>query len=87
MSDRLVTRSKRRLCSTRPLTSPAPNFAKSWALLAATRLAHLWHSQGKTTEARDILAPIYGWFTEGFDSAYPEKAKALLFELARPLRL
>ncbi len=37
----------------------------------------LWHSQGKTTEARDLLAPVYGWFTEGFDTADLKEAKAL----------
>ena len=52
--------------------------AKSWELRAATRLARLWHSQGKTSEARDLLAPIYGWFTEGFDTADLMAAKALL---------
>ncbi len=52
--------------------------AKSWELRATTRLARLWHSQGKTTEARDLLAPIYGWFTEGFDTADLKEAKALL---------
>ncbi len=43
-------------------------------------LASLWHSQGKTTEARDLLAPVYGWFTEGFDTADLKEAKALLDE-------
>ncbi len=47
-----------------------------------TRLARLWHSQGKTTEARDLLAPVYGWFTEGFDTADLKEAKALLEELS-----
>jgi predicted ATPase len=56
--------------------------AKSWELRAATRLARLWHSQGKSAEARDLLAPIYGWFTEGFDTADLKDAKALLEELA-----
>ncbi len=56
-------------------------FAKSWELRAATRLTRLWHSQGKTTEARDLLAPIYGWFTEGFDSTDLKEAKALLDDL------
>ncbi len=56
--------------------------AKSWELRAATRLARLWHSQGKTTEARDLLAPVYGWFTEGFDTADLKEAKALLDELS-----
>ena len=52
--------------------------AKSWELRAATRLARLWQSQGKTAEARDLLAPIYGWFTEGFDTADLKEANALL---------
>ncbi len=56
--------------------------AKSWELRAATSLAGLWHSQGKTTEARDLLAPVYGWFTEGFDTADLKEAKALLEELS-----
>ncbi len=45
------------------------------------RLAHLRHLQGKTAEARDVLAPVYGWFTEGFDTADLKEAKALLEEL------
>ncbi len=53
-----------------------------WELRAATRPARLWHSQGKTTEARDLLAPVYGWFTEGFDTADLKEAKALLDDLA-----
>ncbi len=55
--------------------------AKFRELRAATRLARLWHSQGKTTEAHDLLAPIYGWFTEGFDTADLNDAKSLLNEL------
>ena len=55
--------------------------AKSWELRASTRLAHLWHSQGKTTEARDLLAPVYGVFTEGFDTADLKEAKELLDEM------
>ncbi len=50
-------------------------------LAAVTRLARLWQSQGKTAEARDLLAPVYGWFTEGFDTADLKEAKALLDEL------
>ncbi len=45
------------------------------------RLARLWHSQGKIIEARDLLAPVYGWFTEGIDTADLKEAKALLDEL------
>ena len=55
--------------------------AKSFELRAATSLAHLWQSQGKRAEAYDLLAPIYGWFTEGFDTADLQEAKALLEEL------
>jgi predicted ATPase len=56
--------------------------AKSWELRAATSLARLWQSQGKRAEAHALLAPIYGWFTEGFDTADLQDAKALLEELA-----
>ena len=56
--------------------------AKWWELRASTRLAHLWQSQGKTTEAHDLLAPVYDWFTEGFDTADLKDAKALLEELS-----
>jgi predicted ATPase len=55
--------------------------AKLWELRAATSLAKLWQSQGKTREAHDLLAPVYGWFTEGFDTADLKDAKALLAEL------
>ena len=55
--------------------------AKSWELRAATSLARLWQQQGKRAEARELLAPIYGWFTEGFDTADLQEAKALLEEL------
>jgi predicted ATPase len=51
-------------------------------LRASTDLARLWRDQGKRTEARDLLAPIYGWFTEGFDTPDLKEAKALLEELA-----
>jgi 5-methylcytosine-specific restriction endonuclease McrA len=55
--------------------------AKSWELRAAMSLARLWRSQGKPQQARDLLAPIYGWFTEGFDTRDLNEAKALLDEL------
>jgi hypothetical protein len=48
---------------------------------ASTRLARLWRDRGKRTQARDLLAPIYGWFTEGFDTPDLKEAKALLEEL------
>jgi predicted ATPase len=56
--------------------------AKSLELRAATRLARLWHGQGKTTEARDLLAPIHDWFTEGIDTPDLKEAKAQLDEVA-----
>jgi predicted ATPase len=56
--------------------------ARSLELRAATSLARLWRDQGKRTEARDLLAPIYGWFTEGFDTPDLKEAKAMLDELA-----
>jgi predicted ATPase len=56
--------------------------AKSWELRAAMSLARLWRDQGKPQQAREILAPVYGWFTEGFDTRDLKDAKALLGELA-----
>jgi predicted ATPase len=56
--------------------------AKSLELRAAMSLARLWQQQGKRLEARELLAPVYGWFTEGFDTADLQEAKALLEELA-----
>src|SRR5262249_13114188 len=56
--------------------------AKSLELRAALSLARLWQQQGKRAEAYELLAPIYGWFTEGFDTADLQDAKALLEELA-----
>jgi predicted ATPase/DNA-binding winged helix-turn-helix (wHTH) protein len=56
--------------------------AKSLELRAATSLARLWQQQGKRTEAYELLAPVYGWFTEGFDTADLQDAKALLDALA-----
>jgi predicted ATPase len=55
--------------------------AKLWELRAAASLARLRHDQGRHTEARDLLAPVYGWFTEGFDTPDLKDAKALLDEL------
>jgi predicted ATPase len=55
--------------------------AKALELRAAMSLACLWQQQGRRAEARDLLALIYGWFTEGFDTADLQKAKALLEEL------
>jgi predicted ATPase len=55
--------------------------AKSWELRAATSMARLWREQGKRDEAHDLLAPIYGWFTEGFDTLDLREAKTLLDKL------
>ena len=55
--------------------------AKSWELRAAMSLARLWRSQGKVQQARELLAPVYGWFTEGFDTRDLKEAEALLGEL------
>jgi predicted ATPase len=52
--------------------------AKSWELRAAMSMARLWRDQGKLDEAHDLLAPVYGWFTEGFDTLDLKQAKALL---------
>ena len=56
--------------------------AKSLELRAATSLSRLWQSQDKRQDAYDLLAPVYGWFTEGFDTADLQEAKALLGELS-----
>jgi predicted ATPase len=56
--------------------------AKSWELRAAMSMARLWRDQGKRDEVRDLLAPVYDWFTEGFDTLDLKQAKALLDELA-----
>ena len=56
--------------------------AKSWELRAAMSMARLWRDRDKWDHARDLLAPIYGWFTEGFDTLDLKEARALLHELA-----
>ena len=56
--------------------------AKSWELRAAMSMARLWRDQGKRDEARDLLAPVYGWFTEGFDTRDLKEARKLLDELS-----
>ena len=55
--------------------------AKSWELRAAMSMARLWRDQGTVQQARELLAPVYGWFTEGFDTRDLKEAKALLEEL------
>ena len=56
--------------------------AKSWELRAAMSMARLWRDQGKRDEARELLAPVYGWFTKGFDTLDLNEAKALLDTLS-----
>jgi len=65
----------------RALTVARAQQAKSWELRAAMSMARLWRDQGKRDEPRDLLAPVYGWFTEGFDTLDLKEAKALLDEL------
>jgi predicted ATPase len=57
--------------------------AKSWELRAAMSLARLWRDQGKVQQARELLAPVYGCFTEGFDTRDLKEAKALLGTLVQ----
>jgi predicted ATPase len=56
--------------------------AKSWELRAAMDMARLWRDQGKRRQAHDLLAPVYGWFSEGFDTLDLKRAKTLLKDLA-----
>jgi predicted ATPase len=64
------------------LTVARQQQAKSWELRAAMTLARLWRDQGKVQQARELLAPVYGWFTEGFDTRDLKEAKAVLQVLA-----
>ena len=66
----------------RALTVSRQRQAKSWELRASMSLARLWRDQGKVQQARELLAPVYGWFTEGFDTRDLKEAKALLEQLA-----
>jgi predicted ATPase len=66
----------------RALTVARQQQAKSWELRAAMSMARLWRDHGKRDAARDLLAPVYDWFTEGFDTRDLKEAKALLEELA-----
>jgi predicted ATPase len=66
----------------RSLTVARQQQAKSWELRASMSLARLWRDQSKPQQARELLAPVYGWFTEGFDTRDLKEAKGLLEELA-----
>jgi class 3 adenylate cyclase/predicted ATPase len=72
---------KAEACFEQALAVARAQQAKSWELRAALSMARLWREQGKRDEAREILAPVYGWFTEGFDTLDLKQAKALLDEL------
>lgn len=69
-------------CFQQALAVASRQQAKSWELRAALSLARLWRQRGKHAEARALLAPIYGWFTEGFDTADLQEAQALLHDFA-----
>jgi predicted ATPase len=69
-------------CFQRALAVAREQSARMWELRAATNLARHWAHQGKRRDARDLLAPVYAWFTEGFDTADLKNAKALLDKLA-----
>ena len=73
---------KAEACFERALAVARAQQAKSWELRAATSLARLWRDQGKPDAARDLLAPVYGWFTEGFDTRDLTESRALLNALA-----
>jgi len=63
------------------LTIACRQQTRAWERLAATSQSCLWQQQGKRDEARELLAPVYAWFTEGFDTVDLQEAKALLEEL------
>ena len=65
----------------RAIDTAQSQHAKSLELRAATSLARLWRDQGKSAEAHDLLAPVYRWFTEGFDTADLKDARAILDKL------
>jgi predicted ATPase len=73
---------KAQACFERALAVARQQQAKSWELRAAMSMARLWRDQGKQKEARELLAPVYGWFAEGFDTRDLKEAKSLLDELS-----
>ena len=72
---------KAEACFERALEVARKQQAKSWELRAAMSMARLWRDQGKREDARGLLAPVYGWFTEGFDTLDLKEAETLLDEL------
>jgi predicted ATPase len=75
-------RAKAEGCFEHALAVARQQHTKSWELRAAMSLTRLWRDQGKVQQARELLSPIYGWFTEGFGTLDLKEAKALLDELA-----
>ena len=78
---RRTIRRRRKPASSRPSTWPATSRPSRGSCGPPLSLSRLWQQQGKRAEAHELLAPIYGWFTEGFDTADLQEAKALLEEL------
>jgi len=76
---------KRKRISSATLAVARQQQAKIWELRAAMSMARLWRDQSKRTEARELLAPVYGWFTERFDTLDLKEAKKLLDELAKAI--
>jgi predicted ATPase len=73
---------KAEACFEQALVVARQQQAKSWELRAAVSLARFWRDQGKPQQGRETLAPVYGWFTEGFDTLDLKEAKVLLDDLA-----
>ena len=78
LSRRPDCRSEADSCFRHSLEIARSQEAKSWELRTATSLARLWAEQGRRSEARELLASVHGWFTEGFDTADLKEAAALL---------
>jgi predicted ATPase len=74
--------SQAEVCFQQALAEARHQQAKSWELRAAMSLSRLWQRQGQRAAAHELLAPIYGWFTEGFDTADLQEAQTLLEELS-----
>jgi predicted ATPase len=73
---------KAEVCFERALAGAREQQAKSWELRAAISMARLWRDQGRTQQARELLASVYGWFSEGFDTRDLKEAKTLLDALS-----
>ena len=76
-------RSRAEYCLVEALEVARRQEAKFWELRAASALARLWFNEGRQSEALSLVAPVYDWFTEGFDTRELRNAKALLAELRR----